>query len=205
MRKTPVSLVLYLHLAKIKADILTQPIMCIFTCFWWDDGTLRAAPIIYSRHTEHICLSALQAWEEATSVSWRAGRKETSRSLQGRNIGCSSSRWSPGRLKRVRGTFHNTLDVDRNTRSWKRNYVGTILRSRHQVLYLLCKYCSTGLQTNLPEWTISCTLLNPSHVLLMALTVTVYCWPHCKLVIVQLESSVMQRSTVPAPSTAVTL
>lgn len=49
-----------------------------------------------------------------------------------------------------------------------------------------------GQMKHLPEWTIAGTLLCPSHVLLTALTVTEYCSPHCKVVIIQVASSVVQ-------------
>lgn len=48
-----------------------------------------------------------------------------------------------------------------------------------------------------PELTIVGTLLELSHVLLTALTVTVYCCPHCKVLTEQLEASVMQLRAVP--------
>lgn len=57
----------------------------------------------------------------------------------------------------------------------------------------------------LPELIISGTLLGPLHVLLTAVTSTVYCSPHCKLVIIQLELSVMHLSVVPFAATAVAL
>lgn len=49
-----------------------------------------------------------------------------------------------------------------------------------------------GQMKHLPEWTISGTLLCPSHVLLTALTLTEYCSPHSKLVIVHIASCVVQ-------------
>lgn len=147
-------------------------------------------------------------------VSCLTGCRETSCSFQcGDVVHCPRS-CIPGSPHSVSGAFHQGLDVQRNTGNCERNDGDkedkedkedgkkNILMSSEVMARRVINFNKS---TKIPEFTISGTLLGPSHVLLMGLTLTLYCCPHCNSGIVHLELCVTQRSVVPFVVTAVVL